>query len=53
MVRRRVHLRAPAKVNLRLEIVGRREDGYHLLRTWIYPISLWDELVVQRGEGRL
>lgn len=51
MVRRRVHLRAPAKVNLRLEIVGRREDGYHLLRTWIYPISLWDELVVQRGEG--
>lgn len=38
-------------MNLRLEILGRRKDGYHLLRTWIYPISLWDELVVQRKEG--
>jgi len=47
---RRVHLRAPAKVNLRLEVLGKREDGYHWIRTWIYPISLWDEIIVERTE---
>jgi 4-diphosphocytidyl-2-C-methyl-D-erythritol kinase len=35
---------APAKVNLRLEIVGRREDGYHLLQSIMVPLSLADEL---------
>lgn len=43
-----LHLRAPAKVNLRLEVLGLREDGYHELRTWIYPIGLWDEIVLER-----
>jgi len=47
---RRVHLRAPAKVNLRLEVLGKREDGYHWILTWIYPISLWDEVIVERTE---
>lgn len=53
MGRRRVHLRAPAKVNLRLEVLGRHEDGYHFLRTWIYPVSLWDELVLERTAGEV
>ena len=26
---------APAKVNLTLEVLGRRTDGYHEIRTWI------------------
>lgn len=39
-------LRAPAKVNLTLEILGRREDGLHGLRSVMVPIDLCDELRV-------
>lgn len=39
-------VRAPAKVNLRLRIVGKRSDGYHLLDSLMVPISLYDELFV-------
>lgn len=35
---------APAKLNLMLRIVGRREDGYHLLQTVFQFIDLVDEL---------
>ena len=42
---------APAKVNLFLEIRGRRRDGYHLLRSLMVPVSLYDrvQLRVERG----
>lgn len=36
--------RAPAKVNLGLEILGRRPDGYHEIRTILQAIDLQDEL---------
>jgi 4-diphosphocytidyl-2-C-methyl-D-erythritol kinase len=39
-----LHLESPAKVNLRLEILKRREDGYHELRTLLQKISLHDTL---------
>jgi len=37
-------LESPAKVNLRLEILEKREDGYHELRTIFQKISLHDTL---------
>lgn len=37
-------IRAPAKINLSLHVVGRRADGYHLLDTIMVPISLYDEI---------
>ena len=39
-----LHLESPAKVNLRLEILKRREDGYHELRTVLQKISIYDTL---------
>ena len=36
-------VRAPAKLNLTLRIVGRRYDGYHLLDTLVLPVSLYDD----------
>ena len=39
-----LHLESPAKVNLRLEILKKREDGYHELRTILQKISLHDRL---------
>jgi 4-diphosphocytidyl-2-C-methyl-D-erythritol kinase len=37
-------LRAPAKVNLFLEVTARRLDGYHELRTLLVAVSLFDVL---------
>lgn len=48
-----VQLFAPCKVNLVLDVVGRRADGYHELRTWMQKLDLFDELTVhiKKGEG--
>ncbi len=47
-----LRLKSPAKVNLRLEILGRREDGYHELRTLMQKISLCDTLSVSLEKGK-
>jgi 4-diphosphocytidyl-2-C-methyl-D-erythritol kinase len=41
---------APAKVNLGLEVLGRRSDGYHALVTILQTVSLADELSVSPSE---
>jgi len=38
------HWESPAKVNLRLEILRKREDGYHEIRTIFQKVSLYDRL---------
>lgn len=43
---------APAKLNLCLHIVGRREDGYHLLQSAMQLIDLCDEVRLhERPDG--
>ncbi|OWK35990.1 4-(cytidine 5'-diphospho)-2-C-methyl-D-erythritol kinase [Fimbriiglobus ruber] len=45
---------APAKVNLHLEILGKRADGYHAVETLILAIDLFDTLEVRDDpSGRL
>ncbi len=39
-----VRIPALAKINLRLEVIGKRADGYHELRTIFQTISLRDEI---------
>ena len=39
--------RSPAKVNLCLRIVGRRNDGYHLLDSIFVPVDLCDRISVR------
>lgn len=47
-------LLAPAKINLSLDIVGRRPDGYHLLRMVMQSISLYDAVsLTKTGSGPL
>lgn len=42
----RMVVRCPAKVNLHLEVLGRRPNGYHEVRTLLSAVGLWDELEV-------
>jgi 4-diphosphocytidyl-2-C-methyl-D-erythritol kinase len=45
---------APAKLNLFLHVVGRRDDGYHLLQTVFRLIDLCDALeFAPRGDGEV
>src|SRR2546423_875771 len=39
---------APAKINLSLKILGRRNDGFHEIETLIAPISLADKIDIER-----
>lgn len=43
-------IEAYAKINLTLEVLGRRVDGYHALRSLVAPISLSDTLEVELTE---
>ncbi len=51
-------LLAPAKINLSLQILDRRPDGYHNLNSWMHKLTLADRLNISierqgRGEVKL
>jgi 4-diphosphocytidyl-2-C-methyl-D-erythritol kinase len=46
-----MQLFAPAKINLRFQILGRREDGFHDIETLMAPISLRDELRLEPNDA--
>ena len=48
-----MRVRAFAKINLSLRVLGTRTDGYHELRTLFQSIELHDTLVVRRARGPL
>ena len=39
--------KSPAKINLFLKIINKRDDGFHNIRTGITFIDLYDEIIVQ------
>ncbi|MEA4823087.1 MAG: 4-(cytidine 5'-diphospho)-2-C-methyl-D-erythritol kinase [Clostridiaceae bacterium] len=43
-------IEAPAKINLTLEVLGRRPDGYHELRMVMQSVSLCDTVTVTLGQ---
>ncbi len=44
-----LHKKSPCKVNLLLNILGRRPDGYHELETVMQPVNLCDRLTFERS----
>src|ERR1051325_7088060 len=49
-----VVVRAPAKVNLFLEVLGKRSDGYHEIATLMVAVNLDDTLVLKEiGSGEI
>jgi 4-diphosphocytidyl-2-C-methyl-D-erythritol kinase len=41
----------PAKINLWLEVIRKRDDGYHELSSLMLPVGIYDYLEVQSHEG--
>ncbi len=39
---------SPAKINLLLNILGKRPDGFHELETVMQPVNLCDRLTFER-----
>jgi 4-diphosphocytidyl-2-C-methyl-D-erythritol kinase len=43
--------RAPAKINVHLAVGPLRRDGFHVLQTVYFAVSLYDTVTVEAGEG--
>lgn len=50
---RSARIRAPAKVNLSLKVLSKREDGYHELDSLMFAVSLYDTLTVSVSPSAL
>ena len=51
MLMKSLHVRSFAKINISLNIVNKREDGFHELDSVMLPISLHDSLVIGKMNG--
>ena len=50
----RLEFLAPAKINLSLRVLARRDDGFHEIETLMVPISICDRLDIElRADGGL
>ena len=49
---RNIRVRAHAKINLYLNVVGKREDGYHNLETIFHSIGLHDDVIISKQEAK-
>ena len=47
---KQIRLKAMAKINLGLDVVRRREDGYHEVRMIMQTVNLYDKLVITVSE---
>ncbi len=47
-----VKLKAPAKINLSLDVLGKRPDGYHELSTVMQTVDLFDEITLTQNDSQ-
>ncbi|MGN8912968.1 4-(cytidine 5'-diphospho)-2-C-methyl-D-erythritol kinase [Anaerofustis butyriciformans] len=46
----KIQIKIPAKVNLGLDIVGKREDNYHNIKTVMHSINIYDYLTFEKSD---
>lgn len=47
----RCALKAYAKINLGLDVLGRLPDGYHRVKMVMQTVDLWDELILEKTDA--
>ena len=47
----KIYLKARAKINLSLEILNKREDNYHNIKSVFQKINLYDEIYIQKSDN--
>ncbi len=47
----RVEVKAPAKINLTLDVVGKRPDGYHDISTIMQAVDLYDTVILEDNDS--
>jgi 4-diphosphocytidyl-2-C-methyl-D-erythritol kinase len=45
-----IKIKTPAKINLGLNITGKRPDGYHNIETVFYPVNLFDNITIELSD---
>lgn len=48
-----MQVKAPAKINWTLRVLGRRDDGFHNIESWFVPLSFADIVEGVKGESKL
>ena len=48
----KIRVRAHAKINLYLDVVSKREDGYHNLKTIFHSIGLHDDVIISKKQTK-
>ena len=46
-----IRLKARAKINLGLDVIGRRENGYHDVRMVMQTVGLYDRITIDTRQG--
>lgn len=47
----KVTVKAAAKINLTLDIIGKREDGYHELRSIMQSVAIYEYVTLTKNDG--
>ena len=42
-----IRLKARAKINLGLDVLGKRDDGYHEVRMIMQTIGIYDRIIIK------
>lgn len=46
-----IYIKARAKINLNLEVLEKRKDNYHNIKSVFQKINLYDEIFIQKGDN--
>ncbi len=49
---KKIQVKTPAKINLTLEILGKRQDGFHEIQSIMQAVSLYDFLTISTGKNQ-
>lgn len=45
-----IKVKTPAKINIGLNVTGKRPDGYHNIETIFYPVNIFDDISFEKAD---